>query len=384
MIPAGRQLEFPAVATTLFLLALILILTAAIVFLLLRGGHRQPGAETDTLQLMQQQIDSLRRDTAEALANTNRLLSQQTTDINFQLNQRLGSIERALTDTTGQVGQRLDSAVRVIRDVSATMGELSRASQQILEVGRNISSLQDILRTPKLRGVVGEVFLQNLLEQVVPDHYQTQYRFLNGEKVDAVISIGDRLVPIDAKFPLENFRLLLAAGDDAERRSLRRRFATDVKKHIDAIASKYILPDEGTFDFAMMYIPAENVYYELISAESEEAENINGYALARRVIPVSPASLYAYLQVIVLGLRGMQVERRAQEITSHLSRLQADLNRFRTEFDQLGTHLSHARNKYEEAAKRLVRLEDKFALSPADVQQTAVPDSNVNPGSGSG
>lgn len=383
MIPTGRQLELLAVATTL-LLVLLLILTAAIVFLLLRGGHRQPGAQTDTLQLMQQQIDSLRRDTAEALANTNRLLSQQTTDINFQLNQRLGSIERALTDTTGQVGQRLDSAVRVIRDVSATMGELSRASQQILEVGRNISSLQDILRTPKLRGVVGEVFLQNLLEQVVPNHYQTQYRFLNGEKVDAVISIGDRLVPIDAKFPLENFRLLLAAGDDAERRSLRRRFVADVKKHIDAIASKYILPDEGTFDFAMMYIPAENVYYELISAESEETENINGYALTRRVIPVSPASLYAYLQAIVLGLRGMQVERRAQEIISHLSRLQADLNRFRTEFDQLGTHLSHARNKYEEAAKRLVRLEDKFALSPADAQQTTAPDTNANPGSGSG
>ncbi len=357
-----------------YIILVLVIAVIAILILMLLNQSRHRGPSGDALELMQQQLDGLRRETAESLASTNRLLSQQTTDINFQLNQRLGAIERNLTETTGQVGQRLDSAVRVIRDVSATMGDLSRASQQILEVGRNISSLQDILRAPKLRGIVGELFLGNLLEQVVPQNYQMQYRFKTGEIVDAVIKLGSRMVPVDAKFPLENFQRLLTLTDEAERKTQRRKFLADVRKHIDAIAKKYILPDEGTFDFAMMYIPAENVYYEMVIREETE-ESLNSYAIARRVIPVSPGSLYAYLQAIVFGLRGMQVERRAVEILEHLGRLESDLGRFREDFDQLGTHLGHARNKYDDASKRLTRLEDKLALAPEAESTGVLPDS---------
>jgi DNA recombination protein RmuC len=341
---------------------------------MLMNQSRTRGPSGDAMELMQQQLDGLRRETSESLNSTNRLLSQQTTDINFQLNQRLGAIERNLNETTGQVGQRLDSAVRVIRDVSATMGDLSRASQQILDVGKNISSLQDILRAPKLRGIVGELFLGNLLQQVVPQNYQMQYRFKSGEIVDAVVRLGNRIVPVDAKFPLENFQRLIALTDDAERRAQRKKFLADVKKHIDTIAKKYILPDEGTFDFAMMYIPAENVYYEMVIREEGDDESLNAYAIARRVIPVSPGSLYAYLQAIVFGLRGMQVERRAQEILEHLGRLESDMGRFREDFEQLGTHIGHARNKYDDASKRLTRLEDKLALAPeAEHKPDALP-----------
>ncbi len=347
-----------------YIILVLVVVVIAILILMLLNQSKQRGPSGDAMTIMQQQLDGLRRETSESLSSTNRLLSQQTTDINFQLNQRLSGIERNLSETTGQVGQRLDSAVKVIRDVSATMGDLSRASQQILDVGKNISSLQDILRAPKLRGVVGELFLGNLLQQVVPHNYQMQYRFKTGEIVDAVVTLGSRLVPLDAKFPLENFQRLLAVTDDAERRTQRRKFLADVKKHIDTIAKKYILPDEGTFDFAMMYIPAENVYYEMIIREEGDEESLNTYAIARRVIPVSPGSLYAYLQAIVFGLRGMQVERRAQEILDHLGRLEADLGRFRAEFDQLGTHIGHAHGKFESADRLLARVEDKLALAP--------------------
>jgi DNA recombination protein RmuC len=170
------------------------------------------------------------------------------------------------------------------------------------------------------------------------------------------------LVPVDAKFPLENFQKMLAAQSDDERKSWRRKFVSDVRKHADAIASKYILPDEGTFDFALMYIPAENVYYETIIKDDNfgEEKSVSAYAIERKVIPVSPNSLYAYLQAIVLGLRGMKVEERAQEIIESLSRLKGDLDRFRGEFETLGTHIGNAWKKYEEADKRLVKFEDRL------------------------
>jgi len=248
------------------------------------------------------------------------------------------------------------------------MGELSKSSQQIYEVGKDIATLQQILKAPKLRGVVGELFLGNLLDQVVPDNYELQHRFRSGEVVDAVIKLGPKLVPIDAKFPLENFQRLTAAGD-AERKALRKRFIADVKKHVDAIASKYILPDEGTYDFALMYIPAENVYYEMIIKDEPDEENVSAYAVSRRVIPVSPSSLYAYLQAIVFGLRGLQIEKRAEEILSHLARLQGDFSKFRDDFDTVGTHLKNAHNKYDDALKRLGQLEGKLEISSALAEQ---------------
>jgi DNA recombination protein RmuC len=170
-------------------------------------------------------------------------------------------------------------------------------------------------------------------------------------------------VPVDSKFPLENFKRVIAGETEEERKAARKKFATDVKKHIDAIASKYILPDEGTFDFALMYIPAENVYYEVILKDDAfgEEKGLCAYALAQRVIPVSPNSFYAYLQAIVLGLKGLRIEKSAHEIIQHLKRLEGDFQRFRDDFDVLGKHLGNTRGKYEDAAKRLDRFGEKLA-----------------------
>jgi len=349
-------------AATAILVTCTAVILVLVLLLYFRLRVRQP--DQTGLALMQEQVAALRRETAEAVANHAQLTNQQLAELTSQVSSRLAELDRSLRDTTGQVSTRLDSAVQVIRQVSTTMGELSQASQQIYEVGRDIASLQQILKAPKLRGVIGELFLGNLLAQVVPENYELQHRFRTGDTVDAVIRLGPGLVPVDAKFPLESFRRMSAAGE-AERKTLRGRFTSDVKKHVDAIADKYILPDEGTYDFALMYIPAESVYYDTIIKDEPEEENLTDYAVSRRVIPVSPNSLYAYLQAIVFGLRGLRIEKQAREILSHLGRLQGDFAKFRDDFDTVGTHLRNAHNKYDEALRHLSQLEGKLEVGSA-------------------
>jgi DNA recombination protein RmuC len=356
------------------MLILAVIVAGATLYLVWTINQRLSRSRDETgLTLLQDQVASLRRETADALTGNAKTYDQRIADLTYQMNQRLQAMDHTMHDTTGQVNTRLDNAVKVIREVSATMGELSKASQQIYDIGKDISSLQQILRAPKLRGVIGELFLGDLLRQVVPNNYEIQHRFRSGEIVDAVVKLGPRLVPIDAKFPLENFQKLNAATE-AERKALRKRFITDVEKHIDAISRKYILPDEDTYDFALMYIPAENVYYECIIREEADDESVSAYAISKRVIPVSPNSMYAYLQAIVFGLRGLRIEKQAQEIMDHFGRLQQEFGKFRDDFDVVGSHLVNAHNKYDSATKHLTRLEEKLALTVEPAPRVAPPE----------
>jgi DNA recombination protein RmuC len=287
------------------------------------------------------------------------------------VNDRLKENAEVLQQTQQSLGERLDNAARVVGNVQKSLGGLEEASRRIYEVGKDIASLQEILRAPKLRGGLGEFLLEDLLAQVLPaDHFSAQYSFRSGEKADAVIKLGTSLVPVDAKFPLENFKRALQAESDEERTRAKKQFTADVKKHIDAIAQKYILPDEGTYDFALMYIPAENVYYEtIIKDESTAEKSLSEYALSKRVIPVSPGSFYAYLQAIVLGLKGMKVEARAKEIIRYIGRLQGDFARFRDDFDLVGKHLGHAQSSFQSADKRIEQFEQKLLsaeIAPGD------------------
>jgi len=258
------------------------------------------------------------------------------------------------------VGERIADTTRVFGEVKESLGKLTQRAEQIQEVGKNISSLQDLLRAPKLRGGFGELLLGRLLADTLPrDNYSLQYRFQNGETVDAVIRIGGYLVPIDSKFPLEDFERIVAVESEEEQLALRRQFTRTIKKHIDEV-TKYILPDENTFDFALMYIPAENIYYETILRSQPEESEIYSYSLQKRVIPVSPNSFYAYLQVIILGLKGLHIEKTARDILGHLGRLQGELMSFQDDFDTLGGHIRHATTKYDDAARKLTRLSDKL------------------------
>jgi DNA recombination protein RmuC len=261
------------------------------------------------------------------------------------------------------VGERIADTTKVFGEVKERLGELTQRTKEIQEVGKNISSLQEILRAPKFRGGFGELLLERLLADILPrDNYSLQYRFRNGETVDAVIRIGGNLVPIDSKFPLEDFERIITAESEQEQVALRRQFTRTIKKHIDDV-TKYILPDENTFDFALMYIPAENIYYETILRGQAEESEIYSYSLQKRVIPVSPNSFYAYLQVIVLGLKGLHIEKTARDILGHLGRLQGDLQDFQEDYSTLGGHIRHAAIKYEEAATKLTRLGDKLQLA---------------------
>jgi DNA recombination protein RmuC len=311
--------------------------------------------------LMQQQVEQLRGQMSDGLNKNISVLMEQQRAINEQLRGITDQVNRQLQNSSGEISRRLDNAAKVIGDVQKNIGELSTASKQIFEVGKNIATLQEILQPPKLRGGLGEQFLGELLSQILPSKFFTlQHQFSSGEKVDAVIKLGEKFVPIDSKFPLDNFRRIIECKTDDERKASQKLFYRDVKKHIDDIASKYIVPNEGTYDFALLYIPAENIYYETITKDESfgEEKGILNYALSKRVIPVSPNSFYAYLQVIVLGLKGLEIEENAREIQIRLVSLTKDLRVFQEDFQVVGRHLTNAMNKFEEARRRL----DKFTF----------------------
>ena len=317
--------------------------------------------------LMQQQMEQLRGQMGDGLNKNISLLTEQLRAINEQVNQQLHLVNQQLQNSSGQIGQRLDSAREVISRVSEKLGELSKTSEQIHEVGKNIATLQEILRPPKLRGGLGEQFLGELLSQILPSEFFTlQYQFSSGERVDAVVRLGERLVPIDSKFPLDNFKRIIECKTEEERKTYQKTFYRDVKKHIDDIASKYILPQEGTYDFALLYIPAENVYYETITKDEAfgEEKGIFNYALKKKVIPVSPNSFFAYLQVIVFGLRGLKIEKDAQGILNSLAGLNKELEGFQGDFQLIGKHMTNAMSKFEDARRRL----DKFNLKLEQIE----------------
>ncbi|TMA68420.1 MAG: DNA recombination protein RmuC [Deltaproteobacteria bacterium] len=342
----------------------------------------QEKREDPSLALMQQQIGELRTQFGQVLDSNAQSIQQQLGQMLNHVNERLKENAEVLNKTQQSLGERLDNAARVVGNVQRSLGGLEEANRKIYEVGKDIASLQEILRAPKLRGGLGEFLLEDLLAQILPaEHFVMQHRFQSGEKVDAVIKLGPSLVPVDAKFPLENFKRIVDAANDDEKSRAKKQFIADVKKHIDAIATKYIVPDEGTYDFALMYIPAENVYYETIIRDDSPAEkSLSHYAMAQRVMPVSPNSFYAYLQAIVLGLKGMKIEDRAREIIQYLGRLQGDFTRFRDEFALLGKHVGHAQSSYQNADRRLEQFGQKLLVAEADQEEPAEPQAVGRPG----
>ncbi len=310
--------------------------------------------------LMNQRLAQTANQLTQQLNQTYSQVNNQLNSIMSQVNERLKENSQTLHSSTKDIGDKLISTSNIITGVQNSLHKLDEANKRIYEVGKDISSLQQLLRAPSFRGEVGEFMLSNLLGQILPsEHFVLKYQFKNNEIVDAVINIGSSLVPVDSKFPLSNFIKMIESLDEASKLKSKKEFVKDVKKHIDCIASKYILPDEGTFDFALMYVPAENVYYEAIIKDQSlsEQESISAYALSKKVIPVSPNSFYAYLQAIILGLKGLRIEKGAQDIIRYLSRLQGELAMFRDDFAIVGKHIVNTKNKYDEADKKL----DRFA-----------------------
>ncbi len=257
-------------------------------------------------------------------------------------------------ETSKAINERLDRAARVISGVQKSIGEMS-------EIGRGMRDLQEFLRSPKLRGNIGEQVLKELLGQMLPKQtFNLQYSFKSGAKVDAAIKTGAGMIPVDAKFPMENFRKMTAAETEAEKKDYEKAFIKDVKKHIDDISSKYILTDEGTIDYALMYLPSEAVYYEVVNNSS-----LFDYSGKKRVLPVSPMTFYAYLRAILMSFEGQKIEAKARQILSSLRAIQRDYNKMGDNLSVLSKHVQNAYNQMSNVLSGFTLLGQKLSSTQA-------------------
>ena len=246
------------------------------------------------------------------------------------------------------LNERLDNTLRVIGQVQRNIGELS-------EIGRGMKDLQEFLRSPKLRGNIGEQVLKELLGQMLPKQsFHLQYTFKSGEKVDAAITTSAGIIPVDSKFPMENFRKMQAAPTSPEGLRGAKEFERDVKSHIDAISRKYILPAEGTIDYALMYIPSEAVYYEIVNNNA-----LFEYAGDKRVLPVSPTTFYAYMKAILMSFEGQKVETKAKEILTAVRAIQKDYLKVEENLGVLQRHLNNAYNSLSTVFSSFTQLGQK-------------------------
>ena len=348
----------------LFILSGILLLLLIIVLVKLfsqKASDLAPQLIDLKNQLNELKTKQLEGQTA-SLSQQQALLLNRQKELREQLNAIIKTVGENLSSNQSNITTQLKNSNEVINEIQKKLGSLEVTTKNIQDIGKDISSLQEILQAPKLRGNLGEYLLEELLKEIFPaSNYQMKYSFKNGTQVDAVIRLGEGIVPVDSKFPLESFQRLVTAETEEEKKRYKKEFVNSVKLRIDEIADKYINPAEGTFDFAMIYIPAENVFYETVindSLTNREYELFN-YAIKRHVIPVSPNSFYAYLMALVYGLKGFKIEQQAKVIIGELSKVQDSFGKFFTDFTLLGKHLGNATGKYEESLKRAEKLNDQ-------------------------
>lgn len=278
---------------------------------------------------------------------TTKLLSQLISDMRGSMDKTTDSMVKQ----TRAINERLDRAAQVIAGVSKSVGEMT-------ELGRSMKDLQEFLRAPKLRGQLGEAVLKDLLGQTLPkQNFHLQYTFKSGETVDAALKLEQGIIPIDAKFPLDNFRKMTKAQNQKEEEEFRKVFTGDVKKHIDAISEKYIRPQEGTLDFALMYIPSEPVYYEILTNSPE----LDDYAYRKRVRPVSPNTLYAYLRAIIMSLEGAKIEKQAGQILAALREIGDETGKFGSSLGVLTRHIRNAAASSDDVNARFARLSSRIS-----------------------
>jgi len=271
----------------------------------------------------------------------------KTMQTSFDQNTR--TMNSTLLSNSKQLNERLDNAARVIAAVQKNIGEMS-------EIGRSMRDLQEFLQSPKLRGNIGEQVLKELLSQLLPKQsFNLQYAFKNGAIVDAAIKTEAGIIPIDSKFPMENFRKMMANNPDSEKKSAEREFVSDVKKHIDDIAKKYILPAEGTIDYALMYVPSESVYYEIVNNST-----LFDYSQKFRVLPVSPMTFYAYLRAILMGFEGQKITQHAQKILAGLRSIQKEYEKVGENLDTLEKHVTNSYNMMNQVDTGFSKLGEKI------------------------
>jgi DNA recombination protein RmuC len=323
---------------------------------------------------MEAQMSAHRQEMQSSLAAQSQAVSSSIAELRLSVTQQLGQVTQALQTgvaTSGQLvtgaqeafGEQLRRSTEMLGTIRQQLGEVQQAGRELSQASQ---ALQTVLGGAKTRGTLGEVALERLLEDTLPrSAYEFQYTFATGAVVDAIVRSGNRILPLDSKFPLDSYRRLVEGGEEA-----RKEFAQAVRKHADSIAEKYILPSESTLDIALMFVPSESVYYELLMTEDSKGGRLDAYSRGRGVIPVSPNTLHAYLSAILMGLKGMQVEENARQLLGSIAGLKKQFDTFTEVYERLGTHLRHAQQSYQDADAKLLRARNALE----QVAQGALPE----------
>lgn len=340
--------------TTLIILVILAILAnifIVVYFTRKKAVDNQPKDDTG-LKLILEQMNEISR-------TVDRKVGDLTKTVDYKMNESSKNMQDSMRS-------QLSESSKLIREVTQGLTKLDETNKQVVSFADQLQNLQDILKNPKHRGILGEYYLETLLKNVLaPGQYQMQYPFKNGEVVDAAVFVKDKVIPIDSKFSLENYNKLVEEKNPAEKEKLEKAFVNDLKIRIQE-TSKYIRPDEKTMDFAFMFIPHEAIYYDLlvnkIGAVADETDNLIQRAASRyKVIIVSPTSFLAYLQTVLQGLKAMQIEETAKDIVKHVGQLGNHLKKYEEYHNKLGTSLSTVINHYNNSGKELKKV-DKDVL----------------------
>jgi DNA recombination protein RmuC len=337
-------------STSLFIvIVILLVLNALVVIMFGRRKVQEVPKQDDTgLKLILQQMNEL-----------NRTVDRKVGDLTRTVDTKISESSRNVQDS---MKSQLRESSDLIREVTKGLTKLDETNKQVVSFADQLQNLQDILKNPKHRGILGEYYLETLLKNVLaPGQYQMQYPFKNGEIVDAAVFVKEKVIPIDSKFSLENYNKLSEEKNPIEREKLEKAFVNDLKLRIMETA-KYVRPDEGTMDFAFMFIPHEAIYYDLlvnkIGMVTEETDNLIQRAATKyKVIIVSPTSFLAYLQTVLQGLKALQIEETAKDIIKRVNELGIHLKKYEEYHVKLGTSLSTVVNHYNHSGKELKKVD---------------------------
>lgn len=373
-------------------LAVTIVLIAAAAAVSIAVALRSARAPSDReLQALRDQVNVLRESSEKSIQGVTSIFSAQMQSMNnavqtslatvsAEVSNRLDALNRnvgdrlndnavAMRSSSQEVNERIVNVQGTFANLQKQVGEITEQARRLGEVSHSMAELKNILSAPKLRGGFGETQLENLLAAVFPKgQFAMQYKFASGEAADAVLFFPQGMVAIDSKFSLENFRRIQEAETPDARNVARKDFLRDVRKRIEETAN-YVRPADGTLPFALMYVPAENVYYEAVIRD-EDGDDLYDYCRQRRVMPVSPNSLYAYLQTIMVGLNSMRISQRAEAVLREIQSLQVELEKFEEVYGRLGTHLKNAARSYDDGGREFDRLESRVSGLGGGLQST--------------
>ncbi len=340
----------------------ILILLALIVLIYLQLNKKGPDNQNEqTQQMLSETADKLNRDLHEIRKEILENSGEQRREIQDRLDKMNTDIHSFQKNTNVTLQTQFETSQKIIKEVTGKLTEIGSTNKQVLGFAEQMRSLENILQNPKQRGVLGEFFLETLLSNVLsPNLYEMQYRFTNGEIVDAAIFVNNKVIPIDSKFSLEKYNQMMQAEDVGLKEQLEKEFKQDLKRRIDETA-KYIRPEENTTDFAFMFIPAEGIYYNLliynVGTLKVNTQDLVEYAFGKHVIIVSPTSFYAYLETVIQGLKALKIEESVKEVIKRVDQLGKHLQSFQEYLDRMGTNLGKVVSSYNSSVREFKKVD---------------------------